>query len=48
VSRPAGRDRGAAARSASMAGRGVFVVAVAAGIGLLVLKNGFDDGGTTA
>ena len=30
-----------------MAGRGVFVVLVAAGIGLLVLKNGFADGSTT-
>jgi hypothetical protein len=29
-----------------MAGRGVFVVLVAAGIGLLVLKNGFADGST--
>ncbi len=46
-SRPPSRDRGSAARSASMAGRGVFVVVVAAGIGLLVLKNGFADGGTT-
>ncbi len=45
-SRPPSRDRSAAARSASMAGRGVFVVLVAAGIGLLVLKNGFADGST--
>lgn len=32
-------------RSSAMAGRTVFVVLVAAGLGLLVLKNAFDDGG---
>ena len=49
--RPPSRDRRTAARSASVAGRGVFVAVLAVGIGLLVLKNGFADsdsaGGST-
>jgi hypothetical protein len=32
----------------AMAGRTVFVVLVAVGLGLLVLKNAFDDGGSSA
>src|SRR5262245_61859466 len=39
---------GAPRPSSAMAGRTVFVVLVAVGLGLLVLKNAFDDNGSSA